>query len=273
MNQKEQNGERRLRLAVFDWAGTTVDYGSMMPVMVFDKVFRSAGIVLSRAEINEPMGKEKKEHIRELLSLPSASEQWQKAQQRSWTEADVEALYQQFEQVLSENVASRSKPLEGVAETISLLRGQGLKIGSTTGYTAEIMKQVLPVAAAGGYAPDFVVTPDVTGCGRPSPFMLYECMRQAGIYPPQAVVKVGDTITDIREGKNAGAWTVGLLTGSNLLGLDEEEAERIDGQTFAARREAARLRYLAAGADFVAERFTELPEIFSIIEERLQEGA
>lgn len=261
-----------LKLAVFDWAGTTVDYGSMMPVMVFDKVFRSEGIVLTREEINGPMGKEKKEHIRELLSLPAAREQWQKTKQRSWTEEDVEALYQRFEQILSENVASRSKPLDGVAETVKVLRARGIQIGSTTGYTADIMKRVLPVAAAGGYQPDFVVTPDVTGCGRPTPFMLYECMRQAGVYPPRAVVKVGDTITDIKEGTNAGAWTVGLLTGSNLLGLDEKEAETIEAQTLCARKEQARLRYLAAGADFVAERFTDLPEIFSIIETRMKGG-
>ena len=35
--------------------------------------------------------------------------------------------------------------------------------------------------------------------------MLFECMRRLGVYPPSAVVKVGDTVVDIQEGKKAGA--------------------------------------------------------------------
>ena len=30
-----------------------------------------------------------------------------------------------------------------------------------------------------------------------------------GVYPPEAIVKIGDTIPDIDEGLNAGAWTIG----------------------------------------------------------------
>ena len=44
-------------------------------------------------------------------------------------------------------------------------------------------------------------------------------MRRLNVYPPSAVVNVGDTVVDIQEGKNAGAWSIGILTSSNLLGL------------------------------------------------------
>ena len=63
-------------------------------------------------------------------------------------------------------VAEYSTPLSGVVETVDKLRGMGLKIGSTTGYNAAIMAEVLPGAKAAGYAPDCVVTPDMTGAGR-----------------------------------------------------------------------------------------------------------
>ena len=43
MNQQYQIG-----LVVFDWAGTTVDYGSSAPSEVFDRVFSAAGITLTR---------------------------------------------------------------------------------------------------------------------------------------------------------------------------------------------------------------------------------
>ena len=89
-----------IRLVVFDWAGTTVDYGSSAPSEVFDRVFTSAGIHLTREEINRPMGMEKKAHIRELLTSESGSRQWLEAYGCPWTEADVERLYQEFEDTL-----------------------------------------------------------------------------------------------------------------------------------------------------------------------------
>jgi (p)ppGpp synthase/HD superfamily hydrolase len=39
-------------------------------------------------------------------------------------------------------------------------------------------------------------------------------MQELGIADPQMVLKVGDTVMDIREGRNAGAWTAAVLTGT-----------------------------------------------------------
>lgn len=35
----------------------------------------------------------------------------------------------------------------------------------------------------------------------------------------QAVVKVGDTVSDIREGRNAGVRSLGVLEGSSVMGM------------------------------------------------------
>lgn len=226
----------KIELVVFDWAGTTVDYGSSAPSEVFDRVFSAAGLHLTKEEINRPMGLEKKAHIRELLSCESGRNQWQGQYGRPWYEEDVDALYRKFEDPLHQVVAERSDPMEGVVDTVAALRKAGLKIGSTTGYNDWMMQEVLPRAAAGGYTPDYVVTPDATGIGRPSPFMLFECMRRMNVYPPCHVVKVGDTTVDMREGKNAGAFSIGILTGSNLLGLTPEEYAAMPAEELAARR-------------------------------------
>ena len=50
--------------------------------------------------------------------------------------------------------------------------------------------------------------------GRPNPKMIHNAMQQLGVTKPQKVVKIGDTIVDIQEGKNADVWTVAVLTGS-----------------------------------------------------------
>ena len=114
-----------IKLVVFDWAGTTVDYGSSAPSEVFDRVFTRAGLYFTREEISRPMGMEKKAHIRELLASESGSRQWLEAYGAPWTEADVEQLYQEFEDTLCQVVAEYSTPLPGVVETVRRLREIG----------------------------------------------------------------------------------------------------------------------------------------------------
>ena len=256
-------------LVVFDWAGTTVDYGSSAPSEVFSRVFTNAGLHLTREEINRPMGMEKKAHIRELLASENGNRQWLEAYGAPWTEADVERLYQEFEDTLRQVVAEYSTPIPGVVETVARLRAQDLRIGSTTGYTSQMMEQVIPRAKSLGYEADCVVTPDITGAGRPTPFMVYECMRRLNVYPPAAVVKVGDTVVDILEGRNAGAWSVGILTGSNLLGLTQAEYQAADPDELKARKQEAADRYREAGADMVIDTILDLPAAIDELNRRM----
>lgn len=47
------------------------------------------------------------------------------------------------------------------------------------------------------------------------------------VAPADEVVKVGDTLADIREGVNAKVWSVGIISGSNEMCLTEEEHNRM----------------------------------------------
>lgn len=259
----------QIQLVVFDWAGTTTDFGSQAPAQVFDKTFSQYGLHFSRQEINAPMGMEKKAHIRSMLSTEHGQELWLAAKGQPWDEEDVESLYQSFENNLSQVVAAYSEVIPGVPETVRTLRDRGIKIGSTTGYTSEMMRYVLPVAKAGGYEPDCVVTPDVTGYSRPTPFMLYECMRRTGVWPASHVVKAGDTVVDIQEGKNAGAWAIGILKGSNLMGYSQAEYEQASDAERRERSEKARQAYLTAGADMVIDSILDLPAAIDAINARM----
>ena len=262
--------KQHISMVVFDWAGTTVDYASSAPAKVFDTVFSRHGMRLTSSEINGPMGMEKKTHIRSLLKLDSASSQFLEKYGRLPSEEDVDALYEEFEDTLSELVASYSTPIPGAVDAVKQLRSMGLKIGSTTGYTSEIMKKVIPGAKSAGYEADCVITPDRTGSGRPGPFMLFECMRQLNVYPPKSVVKVGDTAVDMQEGKNAGAISVGILEGSNMLGLSESETRQMDDNELERRKSEATKRYLDAGADYVINSIKDLPELISGISDAVK---
>ncbi len=265
--------KKQVELVVFDWAGTTVDYGSSAPAVVFERTFAHERIHFTRKEINAFMGMEKKGHIRSLLSTENGTSQWKKVFGREWTEEDVENLYEAFEKNLFDVVAEYSTPIAGTVDAVAKLREMGIKIGSTTGYTSQMMEKVIPAAKEGGYSADCVVTPDITGAARPTPFMLFECMRQLKVYPPKHVVKVGDTTIDMKEGVNAGAWSIGILTGSNLMGLTEEEYQAMPAEELAERKKVVAAKYMEAGADLVIDSISELPAAIEEINRRLAEEA
>ena len=72
------NKENKIQLVVFDWAGTTVDYGSSAPAAVFERIFEGAGIHFTREEINRPMGMEKKAHIRRIRKAAVERDIWKR---------------------------------------------------------------------------------------------------------------------------------------------------------------------------------------------------
>ena len=47
---------RNVEAVIFDWAGTTVDYGCFAPVQAFVEVFKHFGIEPTMQEVREPMG-------------------------------------------------------------------------------------------------------------------------------------------------------------------------------------------------------------------------
>ena len=120
---------------IFDWAGTTVDFGCFAPVNVFIDIFKNAGIAVTMEEARAPMGMLKIDHIRAMLSMPRISNLWEDQYGRAFTEQDVENLYAEFEPALLASLKEYTDPIPEVIETVQLLRNQGLKIGSTTGYT------------------------------------------------------------------------------------------------------------------------------------------
>ncbi len=256
--------KKKIEMVVFDWAGTLVDYGSQAPVAVFARTFAQKGIILTMEEINKPMGMEKKCHIRELLNMERVGKAWHERFQRDWNENDVDELYECFEADLYQVVLDYTEPIDGVTDTLVKLKEQGIKIGSTTGYTSEMMKRVVVKAAELGIAPEAVLTPDLAGgASRPAPFMLFQCMQELNVHAVDAVVKVGDTQMDILEGKNAGAHTVGLLVGSNVMGLSKAEYDALSPDAVESAMAAARKKYEAVGADFIIRDMTELPAVLA----------
>ena len=176
--------------------------------------------------------------------------------------ADVDAVYSHFEPKLLSILDRFADPKPGVIDAVAALREAGLKIGSTTGYTDAMMEIVVPKAAELGYAPDHWVSADGTqGFGRPYPYMIFHNMQVLRLMDVRRVAKVGDTISDIKEGKNAGAFTVGVTEGSSQMGLSLAEFEALSPAEQDRERLMAREAFLAAGADAVIDTMAELPAL------------
>ena len=70
-----------------------------------------------------------------------------------------------FEKHLFASLENYTDPIPGVIPTLEKLRAAGIKIGSTTGYTREMMDVVLPAAQAKGYHVDYCATPNLLPAG------------------------------------------------------------------------------------------------------------
>ena len=100
-----------IRLVVFDWAGTTVDFGCFAPVDAFVRTFAHHGIAVTPAEVRVAMGLHKKDHLLALLRQPEVSQRWNRATGRTWTERDLESLYNTFIPLQMETVAEHDPGL------------------------------------------------------------------------------------------------------------------------------------------------------------------
>ncbi|KKB57864.1 phosphonoacetaldehyde hydrolase [Parabacteroides gordonii] len=251
---------KKISCVIMDWAGTAVDFGCFAPLNAFLKVFsEEKGIDITYRQAREPMGLLKIDHIKAILNMPEVNEKFRARYGRDWNMEDVNEMYVSFEKHLFASLSNFTTPIPGVLDTIKELRESGIKIGSTTGYTQAMMDVVRPGAAAKGYVVDNLVTPDNLPAGRPAPYMIYKNMIDLAIPSVDNVVKVGDTIADIKEGVNAKVWSIGIITGSNEMGITEEEYNRRTPDELAALKQEVRERMMVAGAHFVLDNITELP--------------
>lgn len=261
-----------IQLVVFDWAGTTVDHGCMAPAGAFRELFRRHGVEATIAEARGPMGMHKRDHIATMLAMPSLAAQWESVHGAPATDANIEALFQEFIPMQLEALPPYCKLIPGVADVAAELRERHIKIGGTTGYNDAMMKLCADAAALDGYAPDLSIAGNMVPAGRPAPWMAVKVAMELNVYPFESVVKVGDTVTDIEEGLNAGMWTIGITRTGNEVGLSLEEADAMHPEQLDALVSNAERKLLQAGAHYVADGVAGILPILDEISQRLRDG-
>jgi phosphonoacetaldehyde hydrolase len=267
-----KQAESGIAAVIFDWAGTTVDFGCLAPTVSIVEAFARRGVVLTPAEARGPMGLEKKEHLRRLLADPSIGVRWREATGAEPSPGDPDSLYEDLEPHLVRAVRRHAALVPGARELTDELRIWGIKIGSTTGYLRPLMDILTSEAARQGFSPDAVVCPSDVPVGRPFPWMCFLNAMRLNVYPPRRMVKIGDTPMDMQEGSNAGMWTIGVTVSGNEVGRAETELDSLQPQVRNALLQDAERRLRAAGAHYVTESVGTCRAVLARIEERLMRG-
>lgn len=103
------------------------------------------------------------------------------------------------------------KPYDGIRELLEGLKAAGLKICVLSNKPHDQTIDVIETLFGKGYF-DIILGQREGSPIKPDPHGVFEIMDRLGV-TPEEVLYLGDTATDMKTGKSAGAFTVGALWG------------------------------------------------------------
>lgn len=198
----------KIELVVFDMAGTVVNENNVVYKTLQDAINKEGYLLTLDFVLEHGAGKEKLQAIKDILTICEGHEQNKTA---------VE-IFKDFKNLLEgayQNLDVSS--YDGVEDLIASFMIKNIKIALNTGYdknTAQLLLDKMKWKQGIHY--DALVTADDVQRGRPNPDMIFEAMDILQVTDPSKVLKAGDSIIDIQEGKNAKCGiTVGVTTGAH----------------------------------------------------------
>jgi phosphonoacetaldehyde hydrolase len=263
----------KLRAVIFDWAGTTVDFGSLAPTRTLQKVFEQFGVPLYESEARRDMGLPKRNHIARILSIERVQAAWKVSHGSGPLEADIDCVYERFVPLQCDCLSEYSTVIDGVPEAVERIRSRDLRVGSTTGCTRPMLDLVVSRSARERSVLDVSLSPEDVGASRPHPFMIFENAVRLQVYPLAGIVKVEDTAADIQEGLNAGAWSVGVAKTGNMISLSKTDLDALPEEGLNIRLRSDRTELERAGAHYVIDTMDELEGVLDDIDIRLRSAA
>ena len=137
-----------------------------------------------------------------------------------------EAAYARYKEIFQANCMYQVKPYEGIPELLEELKKRGMKIAVLSNKPHHATVDVIESLFGKGYFD--VVQGQVDGVPiKPDPAGVFRILDKFGLNADE-VLYMGDTATDMKTGKAAGAFTVGVLWGfRNRKELEEGHADAI----------------------------------------------
>jgi len=185
----------------FDFIGTTIlEKNNDVVLTCFQNAFADFGIKVEKDTLHKHRGKDKDEMIAEVLKSAKKD-----LRQKS-------NILSAFKKHFTNNLDkfSENKDLD---PTIAYLRSKKVRIGIGTGLPRDVLQLLLEHFRWERFGFDYISTAEEIGKGRPNPEMIIDMMVKLHLNNFQ-FLKVGDTVADIQEGKNANVMTAALLSGT-----------------------------------------------------------
>lgn len=223
--------EMEVEVVVLDLAGTTIRDDGLV-----ERAFELAAIRTGLADgdaleealeyVRDTMGQSKIDVFRALAD----------------SEEDAQRANEAFEAAYAELIEDEGvEEIPGAAEAIRALKDAGIAVVLTTGFSPDTRDALLETLGWTDLA-DAALSPADAGRGRPYPDLPLTALLRVEGSSVQQLVVVGDTVSDIESGVNAGAGlVVGVLTGAH----DQDELED-------------------AGADAIIRSIADLPALLGV---------
>ncbi|MEG0928274.1 MULTISPECIES: HAD-IA family hydrolase [Chryseobacterium] len=196
---------KNIELLVLDMAGTTIDEDNVVYKTLTNAVNNYGYEVSLDKVLSTCAGMEKLEAITSLLREMNGNEE------------DAPAIFENFSDQLKESYRNLDvKPINGTEDFLLKMKAKNKKIVLNTGYTSEIAHQLLnKLNWRENVHFDALITADDVLESRPSPEMILLAMKKFNITEANKVLKAGDSVIDVEEGKNAGCGlTIAVLSGA-----------------------------------------------------------
>lgn len=215
------NKNAGVKLVVFDWAGTLIDFGCKAPVKAFKLAFNHFGLNPKEKIIRKYMGMSKYDHINAIINNLIEK------RETKYIHVTAKEVYNVYEGMQISAIKQYSNIITGSVRMKEQLEDRNMIIGTTSGYSKEMLDCVLFSAKMQCFDTYFNMTPDMLSHNpaRESGDLMrkiynnVEKIYNVNLY--NKVVKVGDTSVDMIEGKNAGAWNIACISSGNMIGKDE----------------------------------------------------
>lgn len=201
---------------LFDMIGTTIqdaNNGKSLILDSFHQAFKNSGYDISYDTLNQQRGKTKRVAIHTILSEGKLNLEL------------IDKIYHNFIDLLNASVSSFT-PIDGSREIFNLLKKAEIKIGIGSGLPLQFMHRLMEQIGWQRADFDYIGSSDELAEGRPNPIMILDAKKKLGLEDTATILKIGDTVVDVLEGKNAGVLTAMVLTGTQ--GVDSLGAVKPD---------------------------------------------
>lgn len=218
-----------LKGVILDWSGTLVDPYSMSMIDAANSVCDRYNMQIPDKTLREKIGMCLLPWVEDFMNSNVFMSQWNSKMviplrlKCHDMISHCEIFHACIEQEILQNLREKKYTtlLPGVKNAFDYMKKTDIKIGTTSGFTGEMLKCISLDAKKQGFVPDLIVASDNVNIKRYRPHydgINYIANRLS--FPHMgSIVKIGNTIEDVEEALNAGIMSISVVNFSSEMAM------------------------------------------------------